>query len=61
MSFEEILHSIKKYYHNIDEETLKRVDENYVKRHKRMMVEYGKVTQEELDARNEYVKTIFHK
>ncbi len=45
----------------VDEETLKRVDENYVKRHKRMMVEYGKVTQEELDARNEYVKTIFYK
>ena len=45
----------------VDEETLKRVDENYVKRHKRMMVEDGKVTQEELDARNEYVKTIFHK
>ena len=45
----------------VDEETLKRVDEKYVKRHKRMMVEDEKITKEELDARNEYVKTIFCK
>ena len=45
----------------VDEETIKRVDEKYVKRHKRMMAEDKKITKEELDARNEYVKTIFCK
>ena len=45
----------------VDEETLKYVDENYVIRHKNLMVEDGKITKEELVARNEYVKTKFFK